>query len=168
MGKGYIELDLEKIEEEYINFIVPNLVTFSSDTLSQYVESSLFQQMQGFSSHNIARLAQKVKSEMENARNSILNISNYVSECQENYSNLDRFLSGDMSVVTTSSSANAVIGGMNREYHHLDFEIPNGKVKLDYEFQFHPVVREEKISFPVMSSKKATLKDVDNDVEDIL
>ena len=73
-----------------------------------------------------------------------------------------------MSVVTTSSSANAVIGGMNREYHHLDFEIPNGKVKLDYEFQFHPVVREEKVSFPIMGSKRAVLKNEDDDVEDIL
>ncbi len=168
MGKGYIELDLEKIEEEHINFIVPNLVTYSSDTASQYVESSLFQQMQGFSAHNIARLAQKVKSEMENARDSILNISNYVSECQENYSNLDRFLSGDASSATTSSSANSVIGGMNLDYNHLDFEIPNGKVKLDYEFQFHPIVREEKCVFPMMSTKKVTSKDVDDDTEDIL
>jgi len=168
MGKGYIELDLEKIEEEHINFIVPNLVTFSSDTVSQYLESSLFQQMQGFSAHNIAGLAQKVRSEMENARDSILNISNYVSECQENYSNLDRFLSGDASAVTTSSSANSVIGGMNQEYNHLDFEIPNGKVKLDYNFQFHPVVREEKLSFPVTSSKKVTERDLDDDTEDIL
>jgi len=168
MGKGYIELDLEKIEEEHINFIVPNLVTFSSDTASQYVESSLFQQMQGFSAHNIARLAQKVKSEMENARNSILNISNYVNECQENYSNLDCFLAGDTSSITTSSSANSVIGGMNLDYNHLDFEIPNGNVKLDYEFRFSPIIREEKVSFPAMSNKKVTFKDEDNDMEDIL
>ncbi len=168
MGKGYIELDLEKIEEEHINLIVPNLVTFSKETASQYTESSLFQQMQGFSAHNIARLAQKVKLEVENVRDSILNISNYVNECEENYSNLDHFLSGDASAVTTSSSANSVIGSMNLDYNHLDFEIPNGKVKLDYDFRFSPIVREEKNSFPMISSNKRSVKDSDSNMEDIL
>ena len=57
---------------------------------------------------------------------------------------------------------------MNLDYNHLDFEIPNGKVKLDYDFRFSPIVREEKNSFPMISSNKRSVKDSDSNMEDIL
>lgn len=148
MGRGFIELDLERIEEKQIDFIKPQLVDKSSTVASQYVSSSLFQQMRSFPTHNIAGLAKKVESEMNAAKGSILNISNFVQECRDNYLSLDNFLTTGSSTVTTSSSANSIIAGIHiGEYNHLDFEIPNSKIKLEYQLKFHPIVREETLMF---------------------
>ncbi len=148
MGRGFIELDLERLEEKQVDFMKPQLVDKSSTLASQYVSSSLFQQMRSFPTHNIAGLAKRVESEMNAAKGSILNISNFVQECQDNYLSLDNFLTTGSSTATTSSSANSVMGSMNiGSYNHLDFEIPNSKVRLDYQLEFHPIVREETLVF---------------------
>ncbi len=153
MAKGWIELDLEKIDEEQVSFIKPKLVEKSLILESQYKSSSLFQQMQSFSGHNISTVAKKIEAKINNTKNSIQNISDFVSECQQDYLSLDTFLAGGSSIVTTSASANSVIGGIQlSEYTHIDFEIPNSKIKLDYQLEFHPIEREEKRTLQKKSS----------------
>ncbi len=164
MSKGFIELDLDKINEIQSGHIVPNLVQKSSSTATEYISSSMFQQMKDYSKHNISRLVRKVESEMNGAKNSISNISDFVQECHENYLNLDNFLATSSSASTTSSTANSVIGSMTSiQNFGLEIEVPNSKVKLDYHFKFHPIVRAEKKV--ILSSKNSNLKPVIDEVE---
>lgn len=164
MSKGFIELDLDKIDEERSGHIEPTLVQKSSSTASEYVSSSMFQQMKDYSKHNISKLVRKVESEMNGARDSISNLSDFVQECYDNHLNLDNFLATSSSASTTSSIANSVIGSMTSiQNFGLDIDIPNSKVKLDYRFKFHPIARAEKKV--IFDSKNSKLKAVINGEE---
>jgi len=145
MNCEYIELELDQIKAEHSGNMVPKLVTKSSSFYSSFLSSSVYTTLSGVGKHNISGMIKKVASEIEGVKNSMNNLTSFVEECHDNYLNLDTFLVSATNGVTTSSSANSVIGNMSTlDYIHLDFEIPNSSVKLDYEFEFHPIVREEK------------------------
>lgn len=145
MNLEYIELELDQISSEQKGHMEPKLVTKSSTFHSSFLSSSVYSQLSGVGKHNIAGMIKKVASEIEGVKNSMNSISSFVEECHDNYLNLDTFLISATNGVTTSSSANSVIGNMSTlDYINLDFEIPNSRIKLDYGFEFHPVVREEK------------------------
>lgn len=168
MSSGYIELELDEISSEQKGHMEPELVTKSSIFHSSFLSSSVYTQLSRVGKHNIAGMIKKVASEIEGVKNSMNSISSYVGECHDNYLNLDTFLVGATNGVTTSSSANSVIGNMSTlDYIHLDFEIPNSKIKLDYEFEFHPVVREEKsklAAFQGADSKRNVKRDEEESI----
>lgn len=156
MAKNFINLELDKIEEEQISFIQPEIVNKVAILPDEFVSSDLFQQMSGVSKHNISGLIRKVETCMNNAKGSIFNISDFVQECHDNYVKLDNFFITATNGVTTSSAANSVIGNMSTlDYIQMDFEIPNSKVRLDYTFEFHPVIREEISLFSSTPSGKS-------------
>ena len=145
MNLEYIELELDQISAEQKGHMESKLVTKSATFYSSFLSSSVYGQLSGVGKHNIAGMIKKVAREIEGVKNSMNSISSFVEECHDNYLNLDTFLVSATNGVTTSSSANSVIGNMSTlDYIHLDFEIPDSRVKLDYGFEFHPIVREEK------------------------
>lgn len=159
MIKGYIELDLDKMEEECVGFLQPELVNKASIMVSQFCASSLLGQLQNFTKHNISSFVKRIESEMNHTKISIENLSNYVHEVSDNYSRLDSFLLTSMGGSTTSSLANSVIGSVpHLDSFGIDFEIPNSRVKLDYQPKFHSIVREESLLFSELQ-KGNTIKE---------
>lgn len=151
MNGGYINLELDKIKLEQ-KMMNEKLVKKASLLNANFLSSSVYQQLNLVGKHNISRLINKVSKEIEGVKNTLVSFESYVSECHDNYLNLDTFLASASSGVTTSSLTNSVIGNMSTlDYINLDFQIPDSRIKLDYEFTFHPVEREEKKTLEIFT-----------------